>query len=730
MKKHMEELHFSVDARLVAQLGSQLVPSDVTALAELVKNAYDADATTALVDYYPDRKPSCLVIEDDGNGMTLEDVRRGWMIIGTPIKESSVTSPVYKRARTGRKGIGRFAAQRLGKRLVLYSTTKGSDTAIEIDFDWSKFISGTTLDKIRHDMRLIPAELEEHSTRLTISSLEEVWTEEKLKEVLEELIRIQAPPDSSKKRTSKDPGFSVVASKSGSLIKQDIDEIDLLRDESTWSVHGKIDKNGNGSYEFRFNRPKGKSIREPIKGKLSTGPLEFTLDIFTYSSKWLERLGVSAARELGKRYGGCRIWRDRFRVFPYGEQDDDWLGLDAHVGARRHPLTMPRNMQVLGGVRITAKNNPDFVDLISRRGLLDNQAFRDLRKFIFEGLRIGATEHGALAAKQSRGGPARSKPSEATLREVEKARIEREARHKKRVAELEETSSKEAVSQKEIDIIKKTLVDEEAAQKEHEERIVQVVEESERELLDENSMLKVLASLGTGLATFAHELRTIGNSIGIAKQEIEKRVKECGVCPLGLPEKMHKSLTTLKEGLNDLADYRKYIDDFIVAGSRRKRISVEMEPYIKNLLRTFSSFLSARSISPVCQIPRALFIVPVHRAELNSIIFNLLTNAVKAMLVPGIKERKLLFKGSKVGKSIHLIVADTGCGIPSSIADRLFDPFVSRTHVHDDVLGQGTGLGLTIAKDILNTYEGSIAVVKPPKSYNTAFVIRIPAKEK
>ena len=721
---------FSVDARLVTQLGEQLVPSDVTALAELVKNAYDADATTVLIDYRPDDDPPCFIIEDDGHGMALEDVRQGWMTIGTAVKERMKISPLFKRARTGRKGIGRFAGQRLGKELILWSTVKGEDAATEVDFDWEVFKPGRSLEDIVQARRSIPAAKKEHGTRLTIKGLLRKWSSDDLKEVLEKLIRLQAPSTMKARKGEKkptDPGFSVLVSINGASVQEDLDEVDLLRDESTFTIIGKVDKTGKGTYEFRFHRPKGKIIRESFPHALKTGPLEFNLDVFVFRKESLERLSIRRAADLGKRYGGCQIWRDKFRVYPYGEPDDDWLGIDAHVASRRPPLNMPRNVQVLGGVKITAKNNPDLVDLLTRRGLLDNQAFKDLKEFMFEGIKLGANEHAALAGKRSRGGTAKSKPSEATLKEVERARAEREVRRQEKADAWRKATAEGVIEERLSKEWEKEAEAEEKSQRQHEEQLIQKVEEAERELLDENAMLRVLASLGTGLAAFSHELRMVGSSVSFATQEIEKLASSY---PGNAAEEIEIQTSCLRDGIEDMAAYRRYIDDFIQTSSRRKRQPIELKPFIMNHLQTFGSFLDARSIVPRSDIPRGIFTVSMHRAELNSVLFNLITNAVKAMLVPGVSDRRILFKGFTDGNEACLVVADTGCGIPRSIADRIFDPFISRTHTQDDeALGQGTGLGLTIVKDIIASYGGVVEVVKPPSGFHTAFEVRIAAKE-
>jgi len=107
----------------------------------------------------------------------------------------------------------------------------------------------------------------------------------------------------------------------------------------------------------------------------------------------------------------------------------------------------------------------------------------------------------------------------------------------------------------------------------------------------------------------------------------------------------------------------------------------------------------------------------------------LLTNATKALLTPGVQERDLLFIGSRQDEWISIVVADKGCGIPGTIVDRIFEPFVTRSHVGDDeALGQGTGLGLYIVREIVEENGGTVAVSLPPAGYTTALEVKLPAR--
>ena len=131
------QISFSVESRILRELGERLVKKPEVALLELIKNSYDADAKTCVIDI---ASTNTLVISDDGHGMTLSKFKNSWMRVGTSSKADSAESPVFGRVITGEKGIGRFAVRFLGKKLKLTTIAddqrRGERTKLTVDFDW------------------------------------------------------------------------------------------------------------------------------------------------------------------------------------------------------------------------------------------------------------------------------------------------------------------------------------------------------------------------------------------------------------------------------------------------------------------------------------------------------------------------------------------------------------------------------------------------------------------
>jgi signal transduction histidine kinase len=351
----------------------------------------------------------------------------------------------------------------------------------------------------------------------------------------------------------------------------------------------------------------------------------------------------------------------------------------------------------MGEVRITRQGNPNFVDLLTRRGLLENEALSDLRQFLFEGLRQAALEHAVLTHRKtrSRGKQPPPKPSEALAEEVQRATAE--------------GNLNPIVAQ----------------------QLVKVVQEAERErdedLLREQQMLRVLASLGTGLAVFAHEMKSVATPVAVAKDSLLKIAERLSGSVRG---DLRQEIQRLDEAYTALLTYSRYVEEFVSLRSRRRRVSLELEEFFQDFQKVFSRLLEHRQIRLDLQVSPGLFTCPLHRAELMSIVFNLMTNAVKALMAPSVRERRLLIRGEEAEDKVAFTVADTGCGIPPDIAETIFDPFVHRSHdPRDDLLGQGTGLGLFVVREIVEENDGSVSIVPPPSGYVTAFRVELPSKQ-
>ncbi|MCD8422185.1 ATP-binding protein [Tenacibaculum finnmarkense] len=144
-----ENIRFSVDAGIIDRLGTELVARQETAVSELVKNSYDADAKkVSLIFENSNSIGGTLFIEDDGLGMTREQLINGFMRISSTDKLRNPISERFNRNRAGQKGIGRFAVQRLGEKLTITTQTQNNDSALVLSIDWDNYSNDLDLNSI------------------------------------------------------------------------------------------------------------------------------------------------------------------------------------------------------------------------------------------------------------------------------------------------------------------------------------------------------------------------------------------------------------------------------------------------------------------------------------------------------------------------------------------------------------------------------------------------------
>jgi signal transduction histidine kinase len=215
---------FRIDPLVVFKLGEELVSDEIQALLELIKNAYDADASFVRVSInttgmpnelliQPDKKrPGWIEITDDGVGMDDQSIRNGWLVIARSDKRDfkkagKVTAK--KRTPLGDKGLGRLGAQRLGRGLQIATKTAGAKTERVLAFSWEDFMTAPTLDKVEIKSKHQPT-TRQSGTVLTISELQEPerWNGDGIAQLQRELSEVISPYEGVS-------GFTVAVSVNG-----------------------------------------------------------------------------------------------------------------------------------------------------------------------------------------------------------------------------------------------------------------------------------------------------------------------------------------------------------------------------------------------------------------------------------------------------------------------------------------------------------------------------------
>jgi signal transduction histidine kinase len=404
----MDKPSFKVRARALNQLGEQLIKNESIALLELIKNAYDADASKCdVMMVKPDSmEHGEIIIIDDGEGMDADILKNVWLEIGTKYKEDlradekTARTKKYHRLRLGEKGIGRFGVHRLGRKIEII-TKKSNSKECVLKLNWDKietshYIEDFPCELIERD----PEEFKDGRTGtiININKLRVPWSRALARTCARTITSLNSPfKDSSSFRVS----FEIDDSNwlTGILTFEDIEQYKLFSFDITMEGNEITDF----MYEFKpwesmnklshrkltIDDPEVKSLTKMVYksgseyedvnlGKYQIGMVRFTGIIFDMDTRILE-LGVndrSGLKKYLKENGGVRVFRDNMRVLDYGEPGNDWLDLS---GRRVNmPTKRISNNIVLGAVYLDREHSLDLKEKANREGFIENDAFFEL----------------------------------------------------------------------------------------------------------------------------------------------------------------------------------------------------------------------------------------------------------------------------------------------------------------------------------------------------------------
>ncbi len=556
----MAQLPFKISARTAGLIGKENIATADGAIIELAKNSYDADASTCLIFFdFRDTKNRSLYIIDNGEGMTDEVIKEYWMTIGTSNKLHSPYTK-NKRIKSGAKGIGRFALDRLGKKVEMLTKPKRSNGGFIWKANWEEFNDKKTLDNVFADLEIIEnLSLEKEiknivgnfrpinksinyqsfvcGTIIKISGLHDEWNKEDLENLfknLEELIPPQPKYDFvlGLYTTSYEQRFGKIQS----LFWDDYDYKLQANIEHNGAVEIKIDRRefnwkSINPDVFKERKPKDMSkapydlatlkkgdfilrtsieeIWPGIKDQLTKEVID-SIGAFSFNFYFLKRsvketdsktysyraFDSSKRREWLDRFGGVKIFRDDFRVRPYGEFNSttwDWLDLGSRASASTFGSGQPEGLgwrvgpnQIYGYVTISRLDNPELKDTTNREGLVDNRTFRAFKELLLLLINLIEKDRHYI-----------SSPMKVVYDREYDIALAKEEAEKQAEEDLKKQSkkkSKSKASKRKTTYAKAT------------KGFIDEIEQKE----DEIRMLRVLASLGMTISTFTHELKDIG----------------------------------------------------------------------------------------------------------------------------------------------------------------------------------------------------------------------------
>lgn len=728
----VEQLYFEADAAIIARLGQELVAKQETALIELVKNSYDADATEVeVVLQTPVPASKALLIRDNGLGMTRAELVDGFLRLASDMKLRNPRSKLFKRDRAGRKGIGRFATHRLGGRLKLLTWTDDVSNGHELLVDWHQFTSGTKLSSVAVQVREI--EPGARGTTILIEDLRDTWSDEQIRRCWRGVLALQQPFPVApvEARPTADPGFVVRFLKEDALFRDETLVADFkteILDHLHAVIELIVDKDGSAEWRIVSNklgpdRPWQK-IHHQHRDTSDPPPYAHLRNIWMSSyyvilaPDLLPSLVYTRVRDVLSDEGGIRLYRNGFRVVPYGDPRNDWLGLD-EIYARRSFLAPLANRNFFGVIEVHDRDGQMFEEHTSREGLIETPAFLELRDLASAVLVSAATRISEDRGRKTRAGPTRPVAVPTSGLEAVKRATEAAAEAAGRAVQAGSGGAAREAAEHVTEAAKLLAAN-----------IAELAAAEER-LADEASMLRFLATLGMTTAEFSHETGMTFDAFRLDFDAVFEAAAQAGREDTALRERSERARGML-ERLDTLTSY---LNSLAAARSAREMRPVSVKALVKRFEKGVSVQAKTQHIELRVEVPPLdpLYTRPLHEAELASVLLNFYTNSVKAMKrAKG--TRKILIVAARENGKLSLRFSDTGDGVPSDLKDRLFDPFFTTriappAGASDVEHAGGTGLGLWIVRQVAENAGGEVQIVNPAHGYSTTFELVLPAEE-
>ena len=786
-------------ARVLLELGAELISSDAVALYELIKNGIDAGSKSIKLDikvvlqpsakrmieeeFDPDEvetfsqvdfisrveelldpaapqasrdeflvrlgKPrsaeaalraleeasfdcNSIVVADTGHGMSKQDLQDCYLTVGTPMRlherRAAVAAPRKKGARIplGEKGIGRLAAMRIGHYIDVLSGVSGELQYNKLTLDWRPVFDDPDLDSTALDFRPKKAGTKRnrsHGTSLTIRDLQSDWNAEKLSALSQTELAKLVDPFADNLGSQfleikyQQEDFLIEGFPSHLLRHADADcAIDYrVADERGKPTRPRLTVTTNYSHFKRAETlvHEGAHLKEivshPVKGRTqkfkpsdrlpdsdevvaalrSLGPFSAHFYWFnrgriksTDSTLWAETLEVFTRRWSG----GLLVYRDGFRVYPYGSASDDWLDLDRKaLAASAYKLN---RAQIIGYLRISSADNPVLQDQTNREGFRDNPEKEAMRRLLRQAIISDCRTFLERVDKENK-----------ALDDAAFGEIDSRISGNQRVAldSLRGLRTRVPDESDTINAVMEQLTEVQDAW----ERAKQALKAHDSEI----ERYIHLAGVGLMVELIAHELaRATDDALGVLNS------KSTATNP--------KNLEVLRAQLLTVNRRVRVLDQLSIPGRQRKFIHS-----VPELVETMADFYNAKAARHrvhlvVEKLGRGTFKKKVEKGQVLQILDNLLSNSIYWL------DRRLdRTLQPKITITVDLdndrvLVEDNGPGIPEGTGERVFDAFYT-TKSED-----GRGLGLFIARRLANDNDATMDLLPPKDGIHSGFELK------
>jgi len=670
--------------KILQRLGEELNPSVDQGIIELVKNSYDANARVCDVwlDIETDNRK--IVIEDDGDGMDGDSIVDGWLVLGGSSKSTDELTRLGRRP-AGNKGLGRLAALRLGQ-IARMTSRPGDGFEYTISIDWRRFESVTTVD----DVPLV-VERERSpggtGTRIELIDIKASIGRVDVRRLSRALVLLADPFGDEPK------GFQpALHSNEYSDLAAQVSS--RYFDQAEYHLTGRI---VDGVASASVQDWRGETLWEATHGDLSKTPTEakyalpdaeldlwvFILNAQTFQTRPVQ---LNTVRDWLGSFGGVHVYVNGLRVAPYGNQGNDWL--DMNLARVRSPEERPSTNTSIGRLKVFDQYD-SLKQKTDRSGFLDTTAFAELQRFGKDALNWMAQKRVEAAERKRRAARAEAKISASSSSASVAASIDKIENEQSKREVQRAFSDYQRVRDQEADVLRREV-----------------------------QLYRTLSTAGITAATFAHEsngnpLKVISATLtGVTTRLLRNTAVDYDADYRLAIDRMKAataSLTVLSTATLELID-----------ADKRRVGKVRLNQAVLDICKTFEPFFLGRNV----QLELSLSgggepYVQGAPAAVESVVTNLINNALAAFETANGETRALRVNASVSGDVWELKVADSGPGITGISLDEIWLPgHTMRPH--------GTGLGLTIVRDAVADLSGTVAAQAFGELGGATFIVKIP----
>lgn len=723
-----ESLSFRPYARLLTMLGEQLIKNERIALVELIKNAYDADADTVEIrfeDFNEDmtyKQDSRIIVRDDGTGMALDTLRKEWMNPATPAKLHAKdggrrTTPGKQRVMQGEKGIGRFAVLKLGKQITIASRERDSDREAVLTWDFSRFDDDFVLedndpnelflDQIRVDLSTTePNRIASHlqGTVIEIGDLKGKWNRNVVERLRRDVDALTDPISRITHHKSLHPleiALYCNGQRQVAVEERTADHLrGLIEDKAVLKIRGKFDSQRNaflidsegtpingeisltdpritGLWVWRRRFPPSSRIPSsqlPLSGldhqtpQFVCGDFTFHFFVFDFNLDIGSRHALTLVEKRLLKKHRIYLYRDGVRVYPYGDQDDDWLKIDTMRGIGRAGNFLS-NDQTIGWIDITHEHNPGLRDKTNREGLIESGGAAPDLIFVAQVLLSYVKQY--PYARHLHGQRKRS-----TARLV----------HDEAVATA-------------LDSLRNSLT--KAGQRTRAQEVAKVAADYKRErqhLVQRAEITEDLAGVGLSVEMASHDIMLLLNRAQDIARQLAREATATGSEDISeLSDRLIGVLDQVVQGMRDVQT--------LFRSSRRRRKHLRIAPILDKIHQIYKPLLDAKNIRyEKVASGKSPLVASTTDGVAMQVLINLFDNAAYWLDSPDLDTREI--RATVDGDGGRLIFSDSGPGVAPEDVPYVFDAFYSGK-------GQdGRGLGLYIARQLLERHDYRIRMAE------------------